>query len=295
VSESLLQRSGELLEVGRRLRGARETLADAARVARFMRGAVEFRARSQDVFLSSYPRSGTTWLQQVLHVLAYDGDSGCAHISDVAPWYERSLSLGARRAADFERMPSPRIFKSHLPFAWLPRGARYVYAVRDGRDVAVSYHQLYRSHLGSQDDFDTFFERFLRGRLQYGSWFDHVAQWQSQAARSDVLIVRYEELHADLERVMRELSAFCGFGRCAQRISELAPLCSFELMKQQEHRFDHATERARGARASGVFLRVGRPGGHATVLTPSQHARFDTQRMRRRARPSPLQLPAFLH
>jgi hypothetical protein len=277
------------------LLAARAGLADAARVARFVRGALEFHVRPDDIFLSSYPRSGTTWLQQILHVLAHDGDSGCAHISDVAPWYERSLALGSKRASDFQSVPSPRIFKSHLPYAWLPRGARYVYALRDGRDVAISYHHLYRSHLGSHDDFPAFFERFLDGRVQYGSWFDHVAHWQAHATRGDVTIVCYEALHADLEGVMCGLNAFCGFGRRPERIAELAEFCRFDAMKRQEQRFDHATGDVRGAPGSGAFLRVGRPGGHAGVFTSTQNARFDRQRALRKARPRPLQLPAFLH
>jgi hypothetical protein len=283
-----------LRAVQREWKRTRGALSDSARVARFLRGALEFRVRADDVFLSSYPRSGTTWLQHVLHVLAHDGDSGCAHISDVAPWYERSLALGVARAADFERLPSPRLFKSHLPYAWLPRGARYVYALRDGRDVAVSYHQLYRSHLGSGDDFDTFFERFVHGRLQYGSWFDHVAGWRAHAGRPDVLLVQYEALHRDLPAVMRELSAFCAWPHNDARIAELAALCRFDVMKREEHRFDHATERTR-AGASGMFLRVGQPGGHREVLSPAQDARFDAERARCRRGPQPFQLSAFLH
>lgn len=275
---------------------ASEGLADGARIARFLRGALELRPRPDDIFISSYPRSGTTWLQYMLHVLSNDGDSGFAHISEVVPWYERSLALGQRRAADFERLKSPRIFKSHLPYAWLPRGARYVYALRDGRDVAVSYHHLYRSHLGSGDEFDAFFERFMRGALQYGSWFDHVAAWQAEAARPCVRIVSYEALRSDPERVMSELCAFLGFARSPARIAELARACSFEAMKRDEHRFDHATgERALRGMQTGSFLREGRSGNHSTYLSPDQLARFEAERRKTHRGPRPHQLHAFLH
>ena len=272
------------------------SLADAARVARFVRGALAFRARPSDVFISSYPRSGTTWLQYTLHLLVNDGDSGFSHISEVVPWYERSLALGHQRAEDFERMPSPRIFKSHLPYAWLPRGARYVYAQRDGRDVAVSYHQLYRSHLGSNDDFDTFFERFMRGSLQYGSWFDHVASWRAQADNAAIRIVDYEALDRDLEQQMRALCAFVGCARTPARVTELARACSFEAMKRDEPRFDHATQRlAPPTLPAGAFLRKGTCGAHRTHFNPQQNARFEAALHKERRGPSLLELPAFLH
>jgi len=274
---------------------AGDALFDVARITRFARGALEMRTRPDDIFISSYPRSGTTWLQYIVHLLARGDEARFDHISEVVPWYERSLSLGTRRAADFEHMESPRIFKSHLPYPWLPRGARYVYAVRDGRDVAVSYHHLYRSHLGSRDNFDAFFERFMRGSLQYGSWFDHVASFKSHAAAPHVHLVSYEDLRSDLARELSKLSAFLGFSHSPSRLAELAQACSFEAMKRDEHRFDHATEeRALRGMRTGAFLREGRSGGHAEYLSDSQLARFDQARRSRQRPPRVSQLHAFL-
>jgi hypothetical protein len=269
---------------------------DALRVGRFLRGRLAFRARPDDVFISSYPRSGTTWLQHTLLVLARDGDPGFEHIDDVVPWFERSLALGVRTAADFDALPSPRIFKSHLPRAWLPPG-RHIYAVRDGRDVAVSYFHLYRSHLGFEGDFDEFFERFLDGRLQYGSWFKHVAGWRAEEHRPGVLVVAYEQMKRNLPAVMRQLDAFCGFGRSPERIDALAELCTFEYMKAQETRFDHATERRAGrGSASGQFIREGRTGSFGELFDEARLRAFEAAA--RRPRPLAgveLDLPAFLH
>jgi hypothetical protein len=270
-----------------------ESLGDAVRCARFLRGAHEFRARPDDVFISSYPRSGTTWLQYLLHVLASDGDSGFAHISEVVPWYERSLSLGHERASNFERMPSPRIFKSHLPPAWLPAPARYVYAERDGRDVAVSYHALYRSHLGSSESWDEFFERFIEGHVQYGSWFDHVESWRARAHDPSVCIVRYEALVRDLALQAQRLCAFLGFDRSPARLAELVEACTFESMKRGEARFDHAT--AQHGVHSGAFLRRGGTGDHEVYFDAEQHRRFDAALRAKRRSPRLLQLPSFLH
>lgn len=283
-------------EQARPLARARLLLGDTLRVARFARGARRFRARPDDIFISSYPRSGTTWLQYLLHVLIHRGDTGFAHVSQVAPWYERSLSLGRMRAAEFERFASPRLFKSHLPHAWLPRGTRYVYARRAGRDVLVSYYHLYCSHLGWNEGFEAFFERFLRGELQYGSWFDHLAGWE-RAAREDpsVCVVDYEALSRDLLGEMGRLCAFLGLERDVGELRALSRICSFEAMRRDEARFDHATDpQASLAAPRGAFVRRGLSGAHAELLTQAQSERFE--RVQREARRSTTlrELPLFL-
>lgn len=271
--------------------------ADALRIARFLRGRAEFSARPDDLFISSYPRSGTTWLQHIAHVLATDGDVDFAHISQVVPWFERDLSLGRKRAQDFERFPSPRIFKSHLPRMWLPHGARCLYVERDGRDVAASYYHFYQTHLGFEGDFDAFFERFLRGELQYGSWHKHVAGWRRLRHESSVRLLRYEALLDDLVGQMRSIADFCGFGTGSLRIAELAELCDFEFMKRHEDRFDHASGEPRGSAVpKGAFIRRGGRGAYAPLFSAQQLSRFEAVEQRPvRLSGLELGLAAFLH
>lgn len=274
---------------------ARERIADAGRVSRFVRGLAEFRVRPDDVFISSYPRSGTTWMQHILHLLHHAELESFRHIGDVVPWFERPLALGRKRARDYEALPSPRIFKSHLPYAWLPRGARYVYVQRDGRDVALSYYQFYRSHLCYRGDFATFFEQFLAGDLQYGSWFKHVAGWQAHAGERDVLIVYYEHLQREFARELRRIAEFCGRQMDAPTEHYVRTHASFAYMRQHESRFDHASAESR-EHTPGTFIRAGQVGAHVRALDTAQQQRFIEQLLC----PQPaagieLNLPAFLH
>lgn len=272
-----------------------EILGDLQRVMRFARGALDYRVRPDDIFISSYPRSGTTWMQYILHLLLRP-EQGFDHISQVAPWFERSLAVGALTAADLEALPSPRVYKSHLPYRWLPRGARYVYVVRDGRDVAVSYYHFYRSHLRYDGDFDRFYRRFLRGRVQYRSWFKHVAAWEAERDNPRVLFLRYEELRARPDEALDRLVAFLDLAVSPGRRAEVLERSSFEQMKRDERRFDFATEFLLQSGYSGRgFLRGGRTGDGAAALSPEQQ-----QAYARRVRRPPLlaglelDLPRFL-
>lgn len=272
-------------------------LGDAKRACSFFKGRLEFRPRADDIYVVSYPRSGTTWMQLLLHRLAGRDDLDFTHISEVSPWFERSLAIGTMSAADFERFPSPRIIKSHLPYGWLPRAGRFIYVWRDGRDVAVSYYHFYRSHLGFRDDFPTFFGRFLRGELQYRSWFDHVAGWLAHAGAADTQVVRYEDLHRDRAAILRRVAAHTGLAVGEDRLARIAAETSFAAMKGQEAKFDHATalllERRGGP---GDFLRRGQPGEGSAVLDTSQVAAFEQRLRESPTRPSrQLRLSAFLH
>jgi hypothetical protein len=269
-------------------------LEDGARVLRFLKGLLELEVRPDDIFIVTYPRSGTTWLQYILHLLTSGEEAGFEHISQVAPWFERSLAVGALTAADLESMPSPRIFKSHLARCWVPPGARYIYVARDGRDVACSYYHFYRSHLRYTGSFEAFLRRFLAGDLQYGSWFKHTRAWSAHRGDPALLYLRYEELRRSPREGIATIAAFCGIDVDEARVARVAELSSFERMKREEARFDFTTELLlqRGYRL-GAFLRRGQTGEGREGLTPEQEDAF-RRAARARFTGLELDLPRFL-
>jgi hypothetical protein len=234
---------------------------------------LEFVPRSDDVFIVTYPRSGTTWMQMILYQLITDGGMNFPHIYEYCPWFERS----SRSGLGFEARPSPRLFKSHLTYHRIPKGpCKYIYVARDGRDVAVSYYHLYQSHNGFEGTFTQFFDRFLRGSVEFGSWFAHVRSWWLHRNDPNVLFLRYEDLLDDLEGGLRQIIAFCGFDIAPERLASIPERCSFAFMKQHESLFDPITGASweQGARGK-AFLRAGRIGDWRGQLSPEQAARFD--------------------
>jgi hypothetical protein len=246
-------------------------LDNAGRVARFLRGLMDFEVRPTDVFVSSYPRSGTTLVQWILYLLTHEEQPDPAHLTEVSPWFERSLAIGDLTADDLSGFPSPRVFKSHLPREWLPNGARYVYVERDVLDVLVSYFHFYRAYLGFSGSLNDFYSRFMDGRLQYGSWFDHVAGWQKRASEPDLLIVRYEDLMHDRKGSIERIVQFLGWARDERWIDRAVIESSFDAMKGRESVFDHATAvlLERGIRGQS-FLRSGQTGTGSAELSEAQ-------------------------
>ncbi|MHC4137212.1 MAG: sulfotransferase domain-containing protein [Planctomycetota bacterium] len=240
---------------------------------------LEFVPRPNDVFVVTYPRSGTTWMQMILYQLTTDGEVDFPHISEHCPWFERSV----RSSGGFTQRPSPRLFKSHLDYDGIPKGpCKYIYVARDGKDVAVSYYHLYRRYNGYEGTFDEFFELFLKGKVGFGSWFDHVNGWWARRHDENVLFLTYEELSRDLEACVRRIAAFLGREVDQARMDRILERSSFRFMKDHETRFDPALE---VLWESGVklksFLRQGRVGEGAVRLSEEQRSRFDRAAQRR--------------
>ena len=246
-------------------------LENTRRIANFLRGRMELEVRPTDVFISSYPRSGTTLTQWILYLLTHEEQPDPEHLTKVSPWFERSLAIGEVTAADLQRFPSPRVFKSHLPREWLPDGARYIYVEREGADVLASYFHFYRAYLGFEGTLDDFYRRFMDGRVQYGSWFEHVAGWHERASDPDVLIVRYEDLLNDRKASIERMVDFLDWKRDERWIDRAVIESSFDAMKRRESIFDHATALLleRGVSAQS-FLRSGQSGRGADALSDAQ-------------------------
>jgi peroxiredoxin len=259
-------------------------LADAAResaatIAKTRSPIEEFVPRPDDIFIVTYPRSGTTWMQMILYQLTTQGSMNFPHITQVSPWFERSLKDGAA----YDALPVPRVFKSNLSYRKIPKGScKYIYVARDGKDVAVSYYHFYTTHMGFKDTFDEFFQRFLRGQVQYGSWFRHVRGWWEHRDAPNVLFLRYEDLTADLPGSLRKISAFCGFPIAPERWPGILERCSFAFMKRHESQFDPLTAMLyeQGFRPNS-HLRQGRVGAGGGRLSPRQARRFDKTFTRR--------------
>jgi hypothetical protein len=233
----------------------------------------DFLPRPDDFFIVTYPRSGTTWMQMILYQLTTDGSMDFPHIYEYCPWFESS----SRSADGFEGRPSPRLFKSHLPYHRIPRGpCKYIYIARNGKDAAVSYYHLQRSHNGYQGTFEEFFDLFMRGQVNSGSWFTHVRGWWQHRHDPNVLFLRYEELLDDLEGSLRKIIAFCGLTIAKARFPSILERCSFSFMKQHESQLDPLTGQLweQGLQLN-AFLRQGRSGEGKERLSPQQAAWFE--------------------
>ncbi|XP_036162948.1 sulfotransferase 2B1 isoform X1 [Myotis myotis] len=124
--------------------------------------------QDDDIFIVTYPKSGTNWMIEILSLIVKDGDPSWIRSVPIwkrAPWCE--TIMGAFSLSD---QSSPRLMSSHLPIqlftkAFFNSKAKVIYMGRNPRDVAVSlYH--YSKIAGQLKDPgtpDQFLQNFLKG------------------------------------------------------------------------------------------------------------------------------------
>jgi hypothetical protein len=235
-----------------------------------------YRAEPTDVFVCTYPKCGTTWAQYIVYLLVHGGASLPAGvgINDVFPHLEE-VGEGPIRA-----LPLPRLIKTHLPFErtpWSP-AAKYVLIARNPFDCAVSFYHHTRGFVRQYDfaagTFDTFFECFVRGEVDFGDYFDHLLSWLPQRAQPNVLFLMYEQMLADPEAAVETMGRFLG-GAAVAAGSD--PACragivastSFASMSRDQRRWS-------SARPAGMpeFVRKGIVGDWANHFSAEQAARL---------------------
>ncbi len=225
-----------------------------------------------DIFVATYPKSGTTWMQMILYQLITDGNMNFKHIDLMSPYWDE---VGQGEGEDIPALSTPpRIFKTHHSYKYVPKyDCKYIYIVRDYRDVAVSFYYHHWNFKGYRGSFDQFLhEHFLKGNRNLRStWFQHVYDWYQNPQKLNILYIKYEDMKTDLPGVIGQLIKFCGFHVDEAKFQRTIKRTSFTFMKQHEEKFNISTSLLlRLGIATEGFIRQGKVGGWRVYFNEAQ-------------------------
>jgi hypothetical protein len=226
-----------------------------------------------DVFLVSYPKSGNTWSRfLVANLMHPDRPADFATLHKLVP-----DPFGTTKRI-FDRMPRPRVIKSHECFD--PRYPRVIYIVRDPRDVAVSQYHFHRKCRLIEDDcpVEAYVPRFLAGQVcQHGSWGENVASWLA-TRRNDprFLLLRYEDMVSDTTTELAKIASFLGIAATPELLSQAVERSSADQMRKLEQAQSHLSTLTKDGRKDLPFVRAATSGGWKTELPPALVARIET-------------------
>ncbi|KAI1889912.1 hypothetical protein AGOR_G00167800 [Albula goreensis] len=246
-----------------------------------LRNAMDFQFQDTDTLIVTYPKSGTTWMQEVLTLLFSRGDPTLSHSIPNwarAPWLEQYYCPDVLKASR-----GPRIITTHLPYSLLAPAlqsskAKVIYVARNPKDVVVSYYHFHKmaNFLPQPGCFGEFLHRFLDGTLHYGSWFDHVNGWTSEGRdKLNFFYITYEEMWQDMRGSLERISTFMQCPLLAEELNNVQRHCSFSCMKENamvnytqipDEIMDHS---------KGSFMRKGKIGDWKTIFTEEQNCMFD--------------------
>jgi hypothetical protein len=99
--------------------------------------ALALAVRPTDIFVTTAPKTGTTWLTQVLHQLRTGGDIEFDDIYQVVPWPPLCYDLGMD--CNMDQKAFPRVFKTHQRLSAVNPGGKYLCTVRDPVKTMISW------------------------------------------------------------------------------------------------------------------------------------------------------------
>lgn len=207
--------------------------------------------RKTDIIIGSYSKAGTTLTQQIVNLL-YNGNSDFGKygsLPQMSPWVEeipeRFFGSLEEKIKHIEELPEPKFFKTHLPFDALPYYPewRYIYLVRDARDVALSLY----NHTQSLDpnfytdkiegSFAEFWENWLQTGQPLWPFWDHIISWWQARHLPNVLLIHYSDLIKDKVSQVEIIANFINVTLDEQKINLVMEQSSLEYMKENADKF----------------------------------------------------------
>lgn len=241
--------------------------------------ALSLKPRDDDIFICTYPKSGTTWLQYIVWaVLNIPNDLRSLKVPTLGEM-KRTLHrfIDLNGAEGIEDMPTPRVLVTHLPYHLVPKNpkCKYFYVIRDPKDAVVSFWFMLQKVYGlNADQKEAFIDAFIDDKLLYGAYHKNVKSWFEHRNDPNVLVLFYEEMLLHPGREIKRIAKFLSddkndYQRLIESDSELLQ----EIMKVTSFgnlRENHVKSRQDEDRKMDEFFRKGVRGDHSSNMRPDQ-------------------------
>ena len=251
----------------------------------------DFRMRDDDIVISTWSKSGTNWMQQIVGQLLFNGPDRI-YDHDATPWTDFRLAPDEPGRAD--ALTHRRFLKTHLPIdtiVYSPK-AKYIYIGRDGRDAYWSWHN-HHSHFTPEalaelsalyPDEPPFGYPNPDVRLAFLDWLDsdgypnwpfwsHVQGWFDARDLPNLKLVHFANLKADLPGQIEEIADFLAIPIDPAQRDAIIEHCTFDYMRRKAIELNRPDPGLKGAAAT--FFHKGTNGRWRDVLSDEDIARYE--------------------
>lgn len=257
----------------------------------------EFAFRADDIVIATYAKAGTTWMQQIVSQLVFDGAEG-VNVAETSPWVDMRLPPREEKLPALEAQTHRRFLKTHLPvdaFVFRPE-VKHIYVARDGRDIIWSMHHHHKSFVPefygilnsipglvgpplepAAGDTRQYFLDWLDDKgFPVWSFWENVRSWWEIRNLPNVMLVHFNDMKADPEGAIRRVADFLEIEPSADKWPAILEHCSFDYMKAHA---DIITP-AGGVLFEGggkTFINQGSNGRWRDTLTAEDCARYEAR------------------
>ncbi|XP_015457552.2 sulfotransferase 1 family member D1 isoform X1 [Astyanax mexicanus] len=249
---------------------------------------------TQRIRIEKHCGPGTTWTQEIIDLLLHNGD---AEVCKRAPTVERIPFLEIQAPPPIPSglelltiMKPPRVIKTHLPIQLVPEGfwknkCKVIYVARNAKDNLVSYYHFDRMNKTQPEPgtWDEYIQKFMKGNLGWGSWYDHVKGYWKEREKRNILYLFFEDMKENPRREVERIMRYLDLSVSEDVIEKIVQLTSFKVMKDNPMAnytfipkvvFDHSVS---------AFMRKGEVGDWINHFTPAQSQMFDEDYVRQMA------------
>jgi aryl sulfotransferase len=255
----------------------------------------DFDFRDDDIVIATYAKSGTTWVQQIVAQLLFDGAEGL-ETAEMSPWMDLRVPPKEVKLPMVEAQTHRRFLKTHLPVDALvfSEKAKYLYIARDGRDVVWS---MFNHHANANEfwydalnntpgragppierppeSVEQYFEDWLdQDGYPWWPFWENIASWWAIRDLPNVRLVHFNNLKRDMPAEIRSLAEFLEIPVDESRWDDIVLHCGFDYMKANAAR----TVPLGGAFWDGgaeTFIHKGTNGRWGDVLSEEDSRRYE--------------------
>ncbi|KAM7306975.1 sulfotransferase ssu-1-like [Ixodes scapularis] len=178
------------------------------------RSGLRYQPEDSDIILVTFPKCGTHWVLEIVKACF----RVCRGVTPGWSFLEMHGLDGTLRA------DRPRIIFTHLPFHLAPfsPSTKYIYVARNPKDCCVSFYhhtKTYTDYCFQDGTFDEYFELFIEGLTDFGSYFENLLSWYAKKDEPNVLFLTYESIHADMKGSVLKMAGFID-GELAKELAE---------------------------------------------------------------------------
>ncbi|XP_071955667.1 amine sulfotransferase-like [Antedon mediterranea] len=236
--------------------------------------------REDDVFVLSYPKSGTHWTLEIVRNIVCEGNNDNfkeEYGSDPRGPFE--FGDNHKKFDSFSTV-KPRVIMTHAPVDVLPKQVfegkgKVVFLIRNPKDNLVSYWNFVkeRQYLEEYEQWDNCFEASLRPDAVYGNWFDfNLPYYENHRNKKNFLFLTYEDMKLDHKGCVIRICDFLSRPLSEEQVDKVVENTTFSNMKARNPVFQLKKEIGK---RTFTLLRKGIVGDWKTRFTVAQNERFD--------------------
>jgi len=267
-----------------------------------------FPLKEDDIWIVTYPKCGTTWMQEIVTLLINDMDEDYAKlplfartpfldidalmdnqkknlnrlpmkVDSLPPFVQEKMAkLMQGHITYAKQLEGRRVIKTHMPFDFLPKNltekCKVVYVARSPKDCIVSYfhHMTDLPMHGCTASFPEFVDMFMSTEILYGDYFTHVESGWKRKDLPNVKFIWYEDLKKNTKEELNKLGEFLNHPLPEDTLDRLVHHVSFDVMKKNPAANPTAALKVE----KGNFLRKGTVGDWKNYFKAENLEMIDT-------------------